>query len=276
MKKVLLFIFIILTAAIFGSFLLFSLFLHVGQLEKGVSDLISEAQKTIFTPPPLRVAENSIASSLVKEEVVRWTNIKRQEYGVSPLEQNSKLDYSAEIKAKDMFSKQYFEHESPDGQRVSDLVGDSGYEYIILGENLALGNFKDEEALLQAWMDSPGHRENILNPAYSEIGISVIKGEFEGRTVWIAVQHFALPEKACPSINEALKARIESNQERIESIEIALEAMRGNLKSKRDIDRYNDLVDEHNALVEENKKLVKEYNSQVGEFNDCINSFSAQ
>jgi uncharacterized protein YkwD len=92
-----------------------------------------------------------------------------------------------------MFENQYFAHESPTGEKVSDLAKKFGYDFLLIGENLAMGNFSSDEDLVLAWMESPGHRENILNEKYQEIGVAVKKGIFEGKEVWIAVQHFGLP-----------------------------------------------------------------------------------
>src|SRR3989344_3216924 len=109
----------------------------------------------------------------------------------------------------------------------------------MLGENLILGNFLSEKEAVQHWMDSPGHRANILNNRFTEIGVAFIKGQYQGDTVWIGVQE------------------IENT----------------NSKSSR----YNVLVDEYNALVasynplnQETKNLIFQYNSQVNNFNQCV------
>ena len=132
--------------------------------------------------------------------------------------ENTKLDQSAELKAQDMLKNQYFAHTSPSGMAVGNLAEKVGYEFIAIGENLALGNFENDEALVQAWMDSPGHRANILNSRYQEIGVAVLKGVFEGRTTWLAVQHFGLPLSVCPSPQEGVKLTIDANQNKIDEI----------------------------------------------------------
>jgi len=124
-----------------------------------------------------------------------------------------------DLQLDDIFEKQYFAHISPEGLGPSDLAEKSGYEYIMIAENLALGNFKDDNTLVNAWMDSPGHRANILNNRYTEIGVAVGKGFFSesnennkeeiATEVWIAVQEFGLPLSSCPKPEESLLNTIE-------------------------------------------------------------------
>ena len=275
MKKILIIavlIFILFLGFIFRSDIYsfyLKLFGSFSELEKEFGEIIKEAEKKIVLPPPLRFAGEE-AGLLSRSQVIALTNIERQKTGLSLLKENSKLNSSAEIKAEDMLLRQYFEHSSPSGEQVSDLAQRAGYDFIILGENLAMGNFKDDKALVHACMDSPGHRENILNPNYSEIGVSVIKGSFEGRTVWMAVQHFALPLDTCSEADETIRAIIEINEKKVERIEQLLEAMKGNLKNKREVEEYNRIVSDHNILVEQNRVLIEEYNRQASAFNDCL------
>src|SRR5262249_8345343 len=126
---------------------------------------------------PLRGGDASANVTLTQAGVIKWTNIQRQENGALPaLTVNAKLNESAQLKLKDMFAKQYFEHVSPSGVGPDGLANEVGYAYASIGENLALGNFADDRALVQAWMDSPGHRANILGKSYREIGVAVGKG----------------------------------------------------------------------------------------------------
>lgn len=213
---------------------------------------IIEEGRVILTPLPLRSTEDNPQSYLTKSGVIDFTNRERIKHGLIPLKENEKLNSSAGTKAEDMFLKQYFEHQSPTGEKVSDLANEMDYKFIILGENLAMGNFKNDEDLVKAWMDSPGHRENILNPDYQEIGISVIKGTFEGKSVWMVVQHFALPLSACPQIDESLKSEINSNERAIK-------------KSKSII--------EYNNLIRKNRSLINRYNNQVSALNNCLDNY---
>jgi uncharacterized protein YkwD len=194
---------------------------------KIIEDSLSKAKENISTPPPLKIEEGSEQSILIKSEVIRWTNAQRQKNGLPPLKENLKLDLSADNKTRDMFINQYFEHKSPIGIGVDGLIKEVGYEYIIIGENLAMGNFENSEKLVEAWMDSPGHRENILNVKYQEIGVAVLRGVYQGKKVWMAVQHFGLPLSYCPRPNENLKTEIDEGEQLVNQLKTSLEFKSG-------------------------------------------------
>jgi len=282
--KILFVIFIIILGGVFffwNNLLDFysELSLKLPQIEQGVTDfLIEEVEKQISIPPPLRAIEEAPDSFLTRAGVIQWTNIQREEYGLPPLKENGELNISAELKVEDMFTKEYFSHYSPLGEGVGDLVESIGYEFIAIGENLALGNFQNDELLVQAWMDSPGHRENILNTNYQEIGVAVVKGVFEERSTWLAVQHFGLPLSACSRPSEILSAEIKANQSQIEELQRDLKFSQTKIKNMRPkrgltynqvIEEHNALVSQYNALVKETEALINEYNIQVKLFNEC-------
>lgn len=250
-------------------------------IEKEITDVIEEKSRSISTPPPLKTEEENPESYLTKIGVIQQTNIQRAKYGLPLLKESTVLDTTAEKKVEDMFLNQYFAHESPNGLGVDDLAKNSSYQFIAIGENLAMGNFENDESLVQAWMDSPGHRENILNDRYQEIGVSVIEGIFEGKMTWLAVQHFGLPLSSCPAVEESLKTRIESLQNQIEIIEGDLNELRSEIDATRPkrgqaylqkIEEYNNLVSQYNSLIAEVKVLIDEYNSQVKAFNECVST----
>lgn len=282
-------VFFIILAIVLGGILLFwndlvnfylRNFVKLPQVEKELSNFsLEKIEKQIATPPPLRATEQSPKSFLSKEGVIYWTNLQRQKYGLPPLKENDKLNLSAELKVKDMFENQYFAHDSPSGQGVADLAKKVDYQFIAIGENLALGNFENDEVLVESWMDSPGHRANILNNRYQEIGVAVLKGNFEGKSTWLAVQHFGLPLSACPQPDETLKLTIEANKNKIEEMLRNLEILQKDIKTmgpkynldyQEKINEYNQLVAEYNLLVEQTKEIVNKYNSQVKLFNDCL------
>lgn len=217
---------------------------------------------------------------LIQDKIIELTNKQRIENGnLSILQENTKLNFSAEKKVQDMLVKQYFEHTSPSNIGVADLAHEVSYDYILIGENLAMGNFENEEVLIEAWMASPGHRANILNENYTEIGIALSKSIFEGKEIWMIVQHFGLPQSACPVIDPVLEEIIKYNQNKIntyeEEIKILLEDINNREVSRGEGDKelvneYNKLVVIYNRLVTETKTKINEYNEQVGSFNDCI------
>ena len=247
----------------------------IGKLEK--VSLIQEIEKEISAPPPLRALIEAPSSMLTEQGVLQWTNIQRTRNGLAPLTGNTRLNGAASSKLQDMFTRQYFEHVSPSGEDAGDLAQHTGYEFLAIGENLALGNYADDQTLVQAWMDSPGHRANILNIRYQEIGVAVGKGIFEGNSTWLAVQIFGLPLSACPQPDEQVKTQVElyeaqasESEERLETMKMDLElgTQRG-VAYNRKVQRYNDLVEEYNALARQIKVLVVQYNAQVTTFNEC-------
>jgi uncharacterized protein YkwD len=252
----------------------------------GVKSAANITTKATETPGPLRVVDKLLApSSTVRLSVkgaIASTNVARKSNGNLPaLEENSKLNLSAQKKLDDMFAKQYFEHVSPSGTKIGDLADAVSYEYILIGENLALGNFKNDQALVDAWMASPGHRANVLNAHYTQIGIAVGHRMFEGRDTWMAVQHFGLPEGACPRIDESLHISINALNKQIKTMEGDLAARRQRIDSgavydgmttNEQIDKYNEIVSIYNKLVTDIKQKISVYNSQINAFNVCITS----
>ena len=233
------------------------------------------------TPGALRVVNGLLNrdTKLSKDNIITLTNKYRISENLSTLAESSLLDISAQKKVQDMFNRQYFEHISPQGVGVSGLSEEAGYQYILIGENLALGNFKDDLALVDAWMASPGHRANILNKHYTEIGIAVGQGQFDGKNIWLAVQHFGTPRSICQSVDSVLLATIDLNQNKIKSLESDLDFRRKiidggafykDLTNSQQIDEYNNLVKIYNILIKETKIKIDQYNLQIKDLNQCI------
>ncbi len=241
----------------------------------------------VSTPTPLKL-KNSIPTSnqikLSSKEIIKITNQFRIKDGkLALLKENSKLDLSAKKKIEDMFNNQYFEHTSPTGIGVSDLAKQVSYQYIIIGENLALGNFKNSKALVDAWMASPPHRKNILNKYYTEIGVAVGKGFFKGEKIWLAVQHFGLPKNVCPAIKQILLTSINSGKKQIKIMEDNLSIRREKIQKgevyedltvNEQIDKYNSLIIIYNQLVLKLKKNIIEYNKEAENFNSCVMKYT--
>jgi len=242
---------------------------------------LQETEREISSPSPLKIFQPASPSvSLSAEGVLQWTNTHRQAAGLASLARNAVLDQIAQRKAQDMFEHQYFAHVSPPpgGLDVGDLAEDAGYEFIAVGENLALGNYASDQALVQAWMDSPGHRENILGVRYEEIGIAVEKGLYEGNSTWLAVQTFALPLASCDFPDENLKEEINLGKAEIVQMGATLEQMREELDAyhpkagpwyNQKTKEYNALVDQYNALARDIQLQIAQYNIQVQAFNEC-------
>ncbi|HOX60917.1 MAG TPA: CAP domain-containing protein [Candidatus Magasanikbacteria bacterium] len=147
---------------------------------------------TVFVMPDVLASEEAKLAGLV--------NRYRSENGVSALSGQVKLYGTATDKASDMASRQYFGHISPEGRTLADIMSAHDYSYEFAGENLALG-FADSSELLSAWLESPTHRKNILDPDFTEYGIAMLAGNFENEATVFAVNHFGTPR----TIREQLK-----------------------------------------------------------------------
>lgn len=241
------------------------------KIEQLATNLATEVKKEVNNPPPLRAEKESPSAFLTIAGTINQTNIQRTNNGLPALKENKVLDQTAAKKLQDMFSNQYFAHESPSGVGVDGLAKEAGYSYITIGENLALGNFESDAVLITAWMNSPGHRANILNTKYTEIGVAVGKGMYEGRETWIAVQHFGKPLSDCPSPDASLKNKIETEKAQADQMASDLEQKRQTLdrSNKSQVDSYNKEVEQYNNLVRELKSLIDQYNRQIAAFNQC-------
>lgn len=134
----------------------------------------------------------AFSSAITSENIISLTNMNRFNFGLKALSANGILDQAAQKKAEDMAVKGYFSHTSPDGRLPWDFIQDSGYNYVMAGENLAV-NFTEAENVEQAWMDSPSHKANILNKDFEEIGIGIAQGQYSGRNTVFVVQMFGVP-----------------------------------------------------------------------------------
>lgn len=117
-----------------------------------------------------------------QKEVVRLVNVERQKQGLGKLSLNAKLSNVATLKSQDMINKNYFNHTSPTYGSPFDMMKQFNISYKTAGENIAKGQ-KTPAEVVKAWMNSQGHRENILNKNYTEIGIGVAK-DANGTLYW--------------------------------------------------------------------------------------------
>ncbi len=143
------------------------------------------------------------------EELLLLTNLKRQEKGLPPLIMNPQLTQAAYQKAKDMFSKNYWAHIAPDGTTPWVFIRSAGYEYVYAGENLARG-FTTSNDVVEAWMNSQSHRENMLSPNYQEIGFAILEGTLTGDETVLVVE--MLGSRSRTIAQELSTASSDSNQ----------------------------------------------------------------
>ena len=136
--------------------------------------------------PMQAFAESGTFSS---QEVADQVNQDRVAAGLSPLRLDETLSEAAAAKAKDMATKEYFSHTSPEGTTPWYFFEKAGYTYRYAGENLAI-HFTNVESEESAWMASEKHRENILSPKYVETGIAVAEIPWNGKTTILTVELF--------------------------------------------------------------------------------------
>lgn len=118
-------------------------------------------------------SENNTFTNYQKE-VLNLVNKERSNRGLAPLKLNDSLSNVATIKSQDMIDKNYFDHTSPTYGSPSNMINKFGISYNSMGENIAMGQSSPEE-VMNSWMNSPGHRKNILNPNFTELGVGVAK-----------------------------------------------------------------------------------------------------
>lgn len=104
------------------------------------------------------------------DRVIELTNNFRAQNGLSPLEFDAQLASAAQTHTENMAFQDFFSHTGADGSDVGDRVTNTGYNYSTVGENIGAG-YQTPEAVIQGWIESPGHRENMLNPNFQEIGV---------------------------------------------------------------------------------------------------------
>lgn len=125
-------------------------------------------------------AHAELSQEITPETVVREMNAARAERHLPPLRLDSRLNLAAEDRMRDMEEIGYWSHDSPTGLPPFVWLRPRGYDYTFAGENLATG-FETVKLLVDSWMESPGHRRNILENGFSEAGVAVIEGRTTGR-----------------------------------------------------------------------------------------------
>lgn len=142
------------------------------------------------------------AANIPVSEVIRLTNEKRSSAGLSALQVNTSLSQAAEAKGKHMLEHDYWAHVAPDGTEPWSFFANVGYKYRYAGENLAR-DFSNPQSAVDAWMASPSHRDNLMSPKYTEIGLAVVEGDMNGVDTTVIVQLFGTPMASAPQVAEA-------------------------------------------------------------------------
>nr|WP_207753399.1 SafA/ExsA family spore coat assembly protein [Sporosalibacterium faouarense] len=152
----------------------------------GVSEIINanpqiENPDLIYPGQKINIPNIDDVKAL-ENEVIRLVNIERSKQGLELLTANWQLSRVARYKSTDMRDKNYFSHTSPTYGSPFQMMEDFGLRFSAAGENIAMGQRTAQE-VMNAWMNSPGHRSNILSPSFSEIGVGVSVDKY-GRYYW--------------------------------------------------------------------------------------------
>lgn len=126
---------------------------------------------------------------IISSEMVELANQDRMENGLSDLKVSPELTKAALAKGEDMILRGYFSHDTPEGKKPWEWINKNSYDYVFAGENLAM-DFTEGEMIQEAFMKSPSHRKNILNPKYQEIGVAVVSGKMNGHETDVLVEFF--------------------------------------------------------------------------------------
>ena len=134
------------------------------------------------TTPTQPTTPNVDGLSAIEMEVVRLVNIERQKEGLAPFTASAQLSNVARIKSEDMAKNNYFSHTSPTYGDPFAMMRSFGIKYNTAGENIAKGQLT-AQSVVTGWMNSPGHRANIMNPSFKTIGVGHYKSS-NGTNYW--------------------------------------------------------------------------------------------
>ncbi|MBD7937719.1 MULTISPECIES: SafA/ExsA family spore coat assembly protein [Cytobacillus] len=146
----------------------------------GVLEII-QANKQIGNPnliypgQTVQIPSTAQATLSMESQVVQLVNEERAKEGLKPLKENWELARVARFKSQDMIDRRYFSHQSPTYGTPFQMIKDFGLTYNAAGENIAAGQ-TSAQAVVTAWMNSDGHRKNILSSQFTEIGVGYAKG----------------------------------------------------------------------------------------------------
>ena len=158
----------------------------------GVLSVVTLVQAFVLLGGPAFLERGGGLASVLPGVVAVLTNEARTEEALNPLTQSEVLERAAQLKADDMAAKGYFSHTGPDGSQPWKWFSQVRYRYEYAGENLAV-NFDESEDVVDAWLNSPTHRANILKGSFTEIGVGIATGTYKGKEAVFVVQFFGKP-----------------------------------------------------------------------------------
>ena len=171
--------------------------LHVDAVTVDSGSTPPDSGGTLPPPPTGSVtwcptSPEQLALTANEQKMVELHNQARSQSGVGQLCLDSRLVRAARLHAQDMIANDYFSHYSLDGRDPGDRISAQGYNWRTYGENIAMGSsgYSTPQSTFDGWMNSAGHRSNILSSSFTELGIGEEIGEYQGRQgtqMWVAV-----------------------------------------------------------------------------------------
>jgi hypothetical protein len=155
--------------------------------------------------------------NIAVEDLLKHTNEERDERGRTPLILNERLSVAALKKADHMLSNDYWAHNSPDGTTPWKFIKESGYVYVYAGENLARG-FSESGEVVNAWMASPTHRDNMLSNNYQDVGFAIVAGNLNGEDTVLVVEMFGGRKSTVATQNPSLPLQNTTNANLFSSV----------------------------------------------------------
>ena len=146
------------------------------------------------------------AKDITIDRILVLVNEERGKENLSPLTLNPELTIAAAKKGTDMFGKNYWAHISPTGTTQWQFITDSGYQYAYAGENLAK-SFNTSEEVVNAWINSPTHRANIMKKEYTDIGLAIMNGSLNGEETTLVVQEFGARTSTAQANSKLVSAK---------------------------------------------------------------------
>jgi len=135
------------------------------------------------------LTEDQLELTAEESELINLINAERLSHGVGPVRVSNVLMQVARAHSQDMIDRDFFDHANPDGWGAGDRLDHAGYNWMTYGENIG-GGYTSPELMSNGWMNSSGHRANMLNPELAEIGVGYAAGGFYGH-YWTGL--FATP-----------------------------------------------------------------------------------
>ena len=212
-------------------------------LKGGVIFTIAAMPMQAFLAPDILAKQQARLIFLVDE--------LRAKQDVTGLYVENKLINSAYAKSADMLTGQYFSHVSSEGKDLNYWLKQANYDYWVAGENLAMG-FSSADAVMQAWIQSPLHYQNLVDPDFIDIGIGLASGDYNNQSTIFITQHFAAPRVRVAGVNVA-RAVEEDNQNSASNI----------LVSPKEKTSGEGVVADDTEDVEENSLVFNQKESRV-------------